>query len=149
MEKNQKIILVVGVVITLALLTIDIYIALIALIFVLSLLMTFHIMGETRSYILIAAELSEDAREVIITNTGTAEAHNINVTIVPFDIEFNIASLKPDETSKFKLESMVKEAKAVITYENITARKFTRTFALTSLGSGDLLKPIFPLFGHR
>ncbi|NLZ29827.1 MAG: hypothetical protein GX885_03645 [Methanomicrobiales archaeon] len=150
MEKNQKIILVAGVLIALALLAINIYLTLIALVFVLILLMTFHIMGETRSYTLIAADLSDDAREVIITNTGTAEARNIHVSIVPFDIEFDIASLGPDEASGFKLESMVAEARAVITYEDAANQKFTRTYSLTALGGGsDLLKPIFPLFGHR
>ena len=44
MEKNQKIILVAGGLITLGLLVIDVF-ALIALVFVLVLLMTFHIMG--------------------------------------------------------------------------------------------------------
>ncbi|MFW5639222.1 MAG: hypothetical protein WAN99_00600 [Methanoculleus sp.] len=150
MEKNQKIILAAGGLITLALLAIDVFLALIPLVFVLILLMTFHIMEETRSYTLIAADLSEDAREVIITNTGTAEARNVHVVIVPFDIEFDIASLGPDEASRFKFESMVAEARAVVTYEDTANQKFTRTYSLTALGSGgDLLKPIFPLFGHR
>ena len=150
MEKNQKIILVAGGLITLGLLVIDVFFALIALVFMLVLLMTFHIMGETRDYPLVAAELSEDAREVIITNTGTAEARNIHVAVVPFNVEFDIVSLEPDEASRFGLESMVVEAKAVVTYENIAGQKYTRTYPLTSLGSGgDLLKPMFPLFGHR
>ncbi|HOB18940.1 MAG TPA: hypothetical protein PKK74_09670 [Candidatus Methanoculleus thermohydrogenotrophicum] len=150
MGKNQKIVLVTGGLITLALLFVDIYIALIALILVLVLLMSLHIMEDTSNYPFVAAELSEDAREVLITNTGTAEARNIHVALVPFDIEWDITSLGPDEASGFRLESMVSEAKAVVTYENTIGQKCTRTYPLTSLGrGGDPLRPMFPLFRHR
>lgn len=150
MEKNQKIILVAGGLITLGLLVIDVFFALIALVFVLVLLMTFHIMGETRDYPLVAAELSEDAREVIITNTGTAEARNIHVAVVPFNVEFDIVSLEPDEASGFGLESMVVEAKAVVTYENAEGQRFQRSYSLTALGAGrDPTEPLFPIFGRR
>ncbi|NLA38043.1 MAG: hypothetical protein GX882_01385 [Methanomicrobiales archaeon] len=148
MEKNQKIILVAGTLITIALLFIEPFFALIALVFVLILLMSFHIMGDASNYPLVAVDLSEDAREVLITNTGTAEAQNIHVALVPLNIDLDIASLKPDEVSGFKLESMVSEAKAVITYEGTTGQKYASTYLLTPLG-GDLLRPMFPLFGHR
>ena len=148
MEKNQKIILVAGVLITLGLLVIDVFFALIAFVCVLALLMTIHIMGETGNYLLIAAELAEDARGVIISNTGTGEARNIHVTLVPLDLDFDIASLKPDEASRFELEAMVTEAKAIITYEDTTGQKQTRTYPLSALSS-DLLKPMFPVFEHR
>ena len=147
MEKNQKIILVAGALITLGLLAIDVFFALIALVVVLILLMSFHIMGETGSYLLIAADLAEDAREVIITNTGTATAQNIHVVLVPLDIEFDIPSLGPDERSVFGLSSMISEAKAVVTYEDAAGRKHTRTYPLTALMAGrDPMKPMFPLF---
>ncbi|MCK8517772.1 hypothetical protein [Methanoculleus sp. 7T] len=150
MDKNQKIILVAGGLITLGLLVIDPFFALIALVFVLVLLMSFRIMGETSNYPLIAAELSENAREVVITNTGTAEARNIHVALVPIDVEFDIPSLGPDEMSGFGLASMVSKAKAVVTYENTAGEKYTRTYPLTALGAGhDVMEPMFPLFGHR
>lgn len=150
MEKNQKILLVVGGFITLGLLFIDVFLALIALVFVLVLLMTFHIMGETGNYPLVAIELSENAREVIVTNAGTGEARNIHVALVPLDVEFDVASLGPDEESGHGLDSMVVEAKAFVTYENGAGKKYTRTYPLTSLGSGrDPLEPMFPMFKHR
>ncbi|MCK9278303.1 MAG: hypothetical protein M0P22_09475 [Methanoculleus sp.] len=150
MEKNQKIILMIGGLITLGLLFIDVFFALIALVFVLVLLMSIHIMGETGNYPLITAELSEDAREILVTNTGTARAQKIHVALVPLDIEFDLASLDPDEKSGFGLASMVSEAKAVVTYENADGQKFMRSYPLTALGAGhDPTEPMFPLFEHR
>ncbi len=150
MEKNQKIILMAGGLITLGLLFIDVFFALIALVFVLVLLMSFHIMGETGSYPLVTADLSADAREVVVTNTGTAAAQNIHVALVPINIEFDIPSLEPDEESGFALPSMISEAKAVVTYENAAGRKHTRSYPLTALTAGrDPTEPMFPLFDQR
>lgn len=150
MEKNQKIILVAGVLITLGLLLIDVFFALIALVFVLVLLMSFRIMGETGNYPFVTADLSADAREVIITNTGTATAQNIHVVLVPLDIEYDVPSLGPDEKSGFGLASMISEAKAVVTYENAAGLKHTRTYSLTALTAGrDPMEPMFALFDHR
>jgi hypothetical protein len=150
MERNQKIVLVAGGIITLMLFFIDIYLALIALVLVLVLLMSFHIMNDTRDYPLVAVELSENAREIIVTNSGTAEARNIHVDLVPLDVEFDIVSLGPDEKSGFSLASMIREAKAFVTYETPTGQKQARTYPLTALGSGhDPLEPMFPLFKHR
>ncbi len=150
MEKNQKIVLVMGALITLGLLFINVFFALIALVFVLVLLMSFRIMGDAGNYPLVTVDLSKDAREIIVTNTGTARAQNIRVALVPLDIDFEIASLDPDEESGFGLASMVVEAKAVVTYEDDDGRQFTRSYPLTALGAGrDLLEPMFPIFGRR
>jgi len=150
MDKNQKIVLVTGALITLGLLFINVFFALIALIFMLAILMSFRIMKDTENYPLITADLSEDAREVIITNTGTARAQKIRVTLVPLDIDFEVASLDPDEESGFGLASMISEAKAVVTYENAEGRQFQRSYPLTALGAGrDLTEPMFPIFGSR
>ncbi len=150
MDKNQKIVLVTGALITLGLLFIDVFYALIALIFMLAILMSFRIMGDTENYPLITADLSEDAREIILTNTGTARAQKIRVALVPLNIDFEVASLDPDEESGFSLASMVSEAKAVITYQNAEGQEFTRSYPLTALGAGrDPTEPMFPIFGRR
>lgn len=150
MDKNQRIVLVAGGLITLGLLFIDVFFALIALIIILVLLMSFRIMGDTKNYPLVTADLSEDAREVIITNTGTARAQKIQVALVPLNIDFEIASLDPDEESGFSLASMVSEAKAVVTYENSEGQQFQRSYSLTALGAGrDPTEPLFPIFGSR
>ena len=150
MEKNQKIILVVGCLITLGLFYIEPFFALIALVGVLALLMSIHIMRDTAEYPLVTAELSENAREIIVTNAGTTRAQNIHVALVPLNIEFDLASLDPDEESGFSLGSMISEAKAVIPYENPVGREFSRSYALTALGPGrDPTEPMFPIFGHR
>ncbi|MCM2466965.1 hypothetical protein [Methanoculleus oceani] len=150
MDKNQKIVLMTGALVTLGLLFIDVFYALIALVFMLAILMSFRIMGDTENYPLITADLSEDAREIILTNTGTARAQKIRVALVPLNIDFEVASLDPDEESGFSLASMVSEAKAVITYQNAEGQEFTRSYPLTALGAGrDPTEPMFPIFGRR
>ncbi len=150
MEKNQRIFLVVGVLITLGLFFIEPFFALIALVCVLVLLMSLHIMGDTTDYPLVTADLSENAREVIVTNTGTTRAQKIHVALVPLNIDFDIASLDPDEKSRLALGTMVSEAKAVITYENPGGQAFTRSYPLSALRAGrDPTEPLFPIFGKR
>jgi len=150
MEKNQKIVLGMGALITLGLAFINIFFALIALVIMLALLMSFRIMGDTNNYPLITADLSEDAREIIVTNTGNAVAQNIHIALVPLNIDFEVASLEPDEESGFSLATMVSEAKAVVTYETADGRKFTRSYPLSALGAGhDPTQPLFPIFGSR
>ena len=150
MEKNQRIFLVVGVLITLGLFFIEPFFALIALVCVLVLLMSLHIMGDTTDYPLVTADLSENAREVIVTNTGTTRAQKIHVALVPLNIDFDIASLDPDEKSRLALGTMVSEAKAVITYENPSGQAFTRSYPLSALRAGrDPTEPLFPIFGKR
>ncbi|WP_342771173.1 MULTISPECIES: hypothetical protein [unclassified Methanoculleus] len=150
MEKNQKIILAAGCLVTFGLFFIDPFFALIALVCVLALLMSFHIMGDMAAYPLVTAELSENAREIVVTNAGTERARNIRVALVPLNVEFEVASLDPDEKSGFSLTSMVSEAKAVVTYENSAGREFSRSYPLSALGAGyDPTEPMFPIFGNK
>ena len=150
MDKNQKIVLVMGGLIVLGLLTIEPFFALIALILVLAILMSLRIMGDTEDYPLVTAGLSEDAREIIVINTGTGKAQKIHVALVPLDIVFEVASLDPDEESGFSLPSMVSEAKAVVTNEKAEGQQFQRSYPLTALGAGhDLTEPLIPIFGRR
>ncbi|KDE55117.1 hypothetical protein [Methanoculleus sp. MH98A] len=150
MDKNQKTVLVVGGLIALALFFIEPFFGLIALVLMIAILMSLHIMGDTGNYPLVTVDLSEDAREIIVTNTGTAKAQNIRVALVPLDIDFEVASLDPDEESGFSLASMVSEAKAVVTYENADGQQFQRTYPLTALGAGhDITEPLIPIFGRR
>ncbi|ABN56745.1 MULTISPECIES: hypothetical protein [Methanoculleus] len=150
MDKNQKTVLVVGGLIALALFFIEPFFGLIALVLMIAILMSLHIMGDTGNYPLVTVDLSEDAREIIVTNTGTAKAQRIHVALVPLNIEFEVASLDPDEESGFNLPSMVSEAKAVVTYENTEGQQFQRSYPLTALGAGrDLTEPLIPIFGRR
>jgi hypothetical protein len=150
MDKNQRNILVAGGFITLGLFFIEPFFALIALICVLVLLMSIHIMGETGHYPLVTVDLSEDAREIIVTNTGTARARNVRVAIVPMNLDFEVPSLEPEEESGFSLGTMVSEAKAVVTYEDASGRKHTRSYPLSALSAGrDATQPMFPIFGSR
>jgi hypothetical protein len=150
MDKNQRIILAAGGLITLGLFFVEPIFALIGLVCVLALLMCIRIMGETGNFPLVTVDLAEDAREIIVTNTGTARAQNVHIVIVPMNLDFEVASLEPEEESGFSLGTMISEAKAVVTYEDASGGKRTRSYPLSALSAGrDPTQPLFPIFGSR
>lgn len=150
MDKNQKAVLVVGLLAVLGLLFINIYLALIALVIVLVLLVSLGIMSDTVDNPEIVVVLNEDAKGVTVRNRGNAEAFRIHVAVVPLNIEFDVPSLKEDEASEYALPEMIEEAKAVVTYENDRGQKYRQSYALSALGGDeDLLKPVFPIFGWK
>ena len=131
MDRNQKIVLVAGGLITLALLFIDYFVALIALVCLLTLLMCLHIMRETADFPLVTADLSEDARRIILTNTGTAAANNIHLALVPLNIEFDHPSLGPDERSS--LERVDGSEASGRHLRERRGERFQRSYPLTAL----------------
>jgi len=153
METREKGILAIGLVIAAALFVfVDIYLAGIAVILVISLGVAFQIMGETRGLPpRLACWLSEDARKIIIVNQGNDRAIRIHITLVPLDREFDLPELPVDGRHEFPLPTMIAEAKAVVSYEDEAGRKFSRSFQLSATGTSeeDLLKPAFPIFGWK
>ena len=148
MDKNQKIMLVVGLVITVALLFYNIYLGLIALIILGALIMSFRIMNDSVQTPDMVAFLSEDAKSLVVRNVGNSGAYSIHVSLVPHNIEYDIASLEPDARSTHMFEEMISEAKAVVRYKNQKGEEFSRSIRLSALGGDedDILKPVFPLF---
>jgi hypothetical protein len=148
MDKNQKIVLVVGLVVTVALLFYNIYIGLIALIILATLIMSFRIMNDSVQTPDIVAFLTEDAKSLVIKNVGNAGAYSIHVSVVPHNIEYDIASLEVDGRSIHPFEMMISEAKAVVSYKTQKGDEYSRSIRLSALGGDedDILKPVFPLF---
>jgi hypothetical protein len=148
MDKNQKTVLVVGLVVTLVLLFFEFYIGLIALIILAALLMSFRIMNDSVQTPDIVAFLNEDAKSLVVRNVGNAGAYSIHVSVVPHNIEYDIASLGVDARSIHPFETMISEAKAVVRYKNQKGEEYSRSIHLSALGGDedDILKPVFPLF---
>jgi hypothetical protein len=153
METREKVILAIGLIVAFALfLFVDIYLAGIAVILVISLAIAFQIMGETRHLPpRLSCWLTEDAKKIVIRNQGNDRAVRIHVTLVPLDLEFDLPELAVEGRHEFPLPSMIAEAKAVVSYEDASGRKFSRSILLSATGKSeeDLLKPIFPTFGWK
>lgn len=147
MEKNIKILFVLGALITFILLFIDIYLAGIACMIFIAIIMSFLIMQDTRGIPDIAVTLREDAKAVLLTNKGNARAVKIHATLVPVNSEFDIPVLEEEATYEIHLTAMVEEVKIVITYENEQGRLFSLSKYLSAMGEEpDLLKPMIPIF---
>jgi hypothetical protein len=153
MEPRGKAIIAGGLVLCAALaIFIDIYVAAIVFVTLLALAIAFQIMDETRSLPpRLSCWLSEDAKKIIVANKGNDRAVRIHVTLVPLNQEFDLPELSPEERHEFPLPGMITEAKAVVSYEDPSGGKYSRSFPLSSTdrGEDDLLKPVFPVFGWK
>ena len=147
MEKNTKILLVLGSLITIVLLFIDIYLGGIVGVIFITLMMSRKIMHDTTGIPDIVATFQEDAKGIVLTNTGNARAEKIHVLLVPNNIEFDIPSLDVDATYEYSLNAMVQEIKIVITWSNENGRQFSGSAKLSVFGEEpDILKPMIPIF---
>ena len=147
MEKNTKILFAIGVFIIIFLLFIDIYLAGIAGVILITLLMAVQIMQDTTGIPEIVATLRGDAKAIILTNTGNARAEKIHVALVPLNSEFDLPSLEAESTYEFPLNAMVEYIKIAVTYQNENGRLFSSSSKLSLFGEEpDLLKPMIPIF---
>jgi hypothetical protein len=147
MEKNTKILLVLGALITIVLLFINIYLGGIVGVIFITLMMSLKIMHDTTGIPDIVAMLKDDAKGIVLTNTGNARAEKIHVILVPNNIEFDIPSLDEDSSYVFPLNAMVEEIKIVITWSNENGRQFSGSAKLSVFGEEpDILKPMIPIF---
>ncbi|MDG6257250.1 MAG: hypothetical protein QCH35_06595 [Methanomicrobiaceae archaeon] len=155
MERYQKIALVLGFIIMLGLLLgVDPYLAGVGAIILFVLFMSFTIYNTSKRFPKVPqlrAFLSEDAKSVIIKNTGDARAVAIRLAIVPLDMEFEVPPLAPDEAYTVAVPHMIDEAKGAMTYQDERGRTFTHSSPLSATGQGeeDLFKPMFPMFGWK
>ncbi|NYT06152.1 MAG: hypothetical protein GKC04_07275 [Methanomicrobiales archaeon] len=158
MEKNQTIVLVLAVLISLPLIILvpeGLFYAGVVMLIAVALIMSMSILSTSsrmRAHPEIICALSEDAKSVMVKNTGEAEAQGIHIALVPLNIEFDLPSLAPETASSFALPEMIREAKAVVTYHDTGGRTYSHSSPLSALhpgGENDLLKPAFPMFGWK
>jgi len=147
MEKNTLILLVLGILITISLLFYDIYLGGIVGVIFITLMMSLKIMQDTTGIPQIVAKLRDDAKAIILTNTGNARAEKIHVALVPVNIEFDISSLEIESTYEFVLNTMVEEIKITVTYCNENGRQFSGSAKLSVFEEEpDLFRPMIPTF---
>lgn len=148
MDRKYTAFIAIALIISVILLIVDLYLGLIVLVIAIALSMTLYIMQDSRFLPELVAKLSDDAKGLVVRNRGNAIAKHIHVTIVPFNIEFDIPDLKEEEVYTYQHDSMIQEAKAVLNYQNELDESFSKVFPLSALGrdDDDLLKPMFPLF---
>ncbi|MGD0535783.1 MAG: hypothetical protein ABR999_10160 [Methanoregula sp.] len=148
MEKIHKILLAAGALICILLFWIDIYLGATGVIVLVALAMSVFIMEDSRVLPELMVRLGDDAKKVVVENSGNAPAYRIHVALVPLDIEFDLPELVADARYEYPLTRMIEEAKAAVTFDDAKGVKTSRTFTLSALGKGDddLLKPMFPLF---
>jgi hypothetical protein len=147
MDKNIKIFIVLGIIITIAAYFYDIYLAGIVGVIVIALIMTMMIMRDTTGIPEVVAKLNDDAKGIVLTNTGNARAEKIHGTLIPDNLDFDIASLEVDSTFVYPLDRMVQEIKINLTYSNENGRLFTSSKKLSVFDEEpDLLRPLIPMF---
>ena len=147
MDRKIVILLVAGLLITIIVFFISIYAAGILLMILIAIVMSLLIMQDSVSLPEIVADLREDAKAVIIRNTGNSDALKVHVALVPLNIEFDLPLLPADASSEFALEKMIGEVKTVVTFENDRGDTFSRSYRLSSSGETfEPFKPMIPLF---
>ena len=150
MDKSIKILIVLGILITIAAALYDIYLAGIVGVIFIAIIMSLMIMQETTGIPEVMPKLTEDGKNIVLTNTGNARAEKIHVTLIPSNVEFDIASLDVDSAHEYPLEKPVEEIKIKITYSNENGRLFSSSKKLSVFEEEpDLLKPMFPTFGWK
>jgi hypothetical protein len=147
MEKNIKIFIILGALVTLLLVFVNIYLAgIVGLVFI-SLVMSLKIMQDSAGIPDVVPALMEDAKGIVLTNTGNARAEKIHVVLIPNNIEFDIPSLDEDASYEYPFKEMIQEVKILITFTNEDKKQFSRSKKLSVFGEEpDLLKPMFPTF---
>jgi hypothetical protein len=150
MDKNIKILIVLGILITIASAFYDIYLAGIVGVIFIALIMSVMIMKDTTGIPEVVPKLTEDGKKIILTNTGNARAEKIHVNLLPGDLEFDIATLDIDSAYNYPLDKPFEEIKIKITYSNENGRLFSISKKLSVFEEEpDLLKPMFPTFGWK
>ena len=150
MDKRIQVILVLGILITIAAALLDIYLAGIVGVIFIAIIMSLMIMQDTTGIPEVVATLTEDGKNIVLTNTGNARAEKIHVKLLPHALEFDLTTLDVDSAYEYLLEKPVEEIKIKITYSNENGRLFSSSKKLSVFEEeSDLLKPVFPTFGWK
>lgn len=150
MDKRTTAILAAGLLVTLLLFFVSIYLAGIAVILLLVIVMSLMIMQDTTFRPQIDVRLRDDAKAIVLTNGGNSPASKIHVAVVPLNIEYDVTSLAVDESHENPLPSMLPEIKVVVTFANEKGQLFSHSQKLSATGEEfEPLKPMIPVFGWK
>ena len=147
MDKRVLVILALGIIFTIVAAFLDMYLAGIVGVIFIAIIMSLMIMQDTSGIPDIVPKLSDDAKSIILTNTGNARAEKIHATLIPSNAEFDVASLDVDSVYEYPLGSMVQEIKIKITFSNENGRLFSSLKKISVFDEDpDLLRPMVPMF---
>ncbi|MEN6396132.1 MAG: hypothetical protein ABFC78_06575, partial [Methanoregula sp.] len=127
MEKIHKLLLAVGALICIFLFWIDIYLGATGVVVLVALAMSVFIMEDSWVLAEITVRLGDEAKQVIVQNSGNSPAYRIHVTLIPHDIEFDLPELAADGQFEYPLPRMVEEAKAIVRFSNAKGVQTSRT----------------------
>lgn len=150
MDKRTTAVLAAGILVTLLLFFVNIYLAGIALIILVAIMMSLMIMQDTTFRPQVDVRLKDDAKAIILANGGNSPAVNIHVALVPMNIEYEVDSLAVDASHEYPLPAMVTDVKVVITFKNERGQPFSHSQKLSASGEEwEPLKPMIPVFGWK
>jgi hypothetical protein len=150
MDKTTTAVIAAGILVTLLLFLVSIYLAGIAFIILIVIVMSLMIMQDTTFLPQVNVRLREDAKAIVLTNAGNSPALRIHVALIPLDIEYDVESLAVDESHEYPLASMIDKVKAVIEFSNEKGQSFSASIVLSASGEEfDPMKPMFPVFGWK
>jgi hypothetical protein len=150
MDKKTTAVIAAGLLVTILLFFVSIYLAGIVFIILVAIVMSLLIMQDTTFLPQVDVRLREDAKAIVLTNGGNSPALRIHVALVPMNIEYDVESLAVDASHEYPLPSMIAEVKAVITFSNEKGQKFSHSRRLSASGEEfEPLKPMIPVFGWK
>ncbi len=148
MQKNHLILLGTVLIVSLGLFILNLYAGLAGLIIFAALFMSVLISEDTLGKPDVLVTLSDESRSLRLRNRGNAAAYGVHVSVIPHNIDFDIPQLQVEEEFSYPFETIVQQAKVMITYHNERGDRFSKTAMLSvfDVSDDDLLKPVFPLF---
>jgi hypothetical protein len=150
MDTRTIAVLAAGIVVTVLLFFVSIYLAGIAFVILVAVVMSLMIMQDSAFLPQVSVRLREDAKAVVLTNAGNSPAVRIHVALVPMNIEYDVDTLAVDASHEYPLTSMIGEAKAVVRFANEKGQAFSHSSRLSASGEEfEPLKPMIPLFGWK
>jgi len=150
MDKRTTAVFAAGILVTLLLYFVNIYVAGMVFILLVVLVMSLMIMQDSTFLPQIDVRLRDDAKAVVLTNTGNSPAVNIHVALVPMNMEYDVASLAVEQSHEYPLPAMLAEVKVVVTYTNEKGQPFSHSRNLSATGEEfEPLKPMVPVFGWK
>jgi len=150
MDKKITTVLAVGIVVVVLLFFVSIYLAGVAFILLVAIVMSLMIMQDTTCLPQVSVRLRDDAKAIVLTNGGNSPAVKIHVALVPINTEYDVDRLAADASHEYPFASMIADVKAVITYENEKGMSYSLTKKLSASGEEyDPLKPMIPVFGWK
>jgi hypothetical protein len=150
MDKKTTVVLAAGIIVTIILFFVSIYLAGIAIIILVAVVMSLLIMQDTLFLPQVDVRLRDDAKAIVLTNGGNSPALRIHVALVPMNIEYDLDSLAVDASHEYPLASMIMEVRAVVTFSNEKGQAFSHSRNLSGSGEEfEPLKPMIPVFGWK